>query len=146
MAVNSSAHPARAGFNQSGGAYFLIVSSIAGQLNAFTAGTGSGGATTVGTFATVTPLNLLAGSGAVDQSSLFAVGNLIKDMGKTVVSSGRTFRRFQLVQTQVQSPANSSLSGGITGPSPTYATFYLETGRDGAGAAAGALPRIARYF
>jgi hypothetical protein len=141
MATNSSSHPARAGFNQSGGAYFLVISSIAGQLNAFTVGTGSGGATTAGTFAPVTTLALLPGVG--NQSSLFGVGNLIKDLGKTVVSSGRTFRKFQLVQ---QTASNSSITGGITGPSPTYASFYLETGRDGAGAAAGALPRIARYF
>jgi hypothetical protein len=143
MAANSSSHPARAGFNQSGGAYFVIISSIAGQLNAFTAGTGSGGATTAGTFAPVTTLALLPGAG--NQSSLFGVGNLIKDLGKTVVSSGRTFRKFQLSQAASQT---SSVSNGVAGVSPTYASFYLETGRDGADGAAGAggHPIIARYF
>ena len=141
MAANSSAHPARAGFNQSGGAYFLVVSSIAGQLLAYTAGTGSGGATTAGTFASTTTLALLPGTG--DQSSLFGAGKLIKDLGKTVVSSGRTFRRFQLVQATA---GNSSVSVGITGASPTYASFYLETGRDGADGTGAGHPVIARYM
>ena len=128
-------------FNQSGGAYFLVVSSIAGQLLAYTAGTGSGGATTAGTFASTTTLALLPGTG--DQSSLFGAGKLIKDLGKTVVSSGRTFRRFQLVQATA---GNSSVSVGITGVSPTYASFYLETGRDGADGTGAGHPVIARYM
>lgn len=141
MAANSSAHPARAGFNQSGGAYFVVVSSIAGQLLSYTAGTGSGGATTAGTFASTTTLALLPGVG--NQSSLFAAGKLIKDLGKTVVSSGRTFRKFQLVQAAT---ANSSVSAGVAGVSPTYASFYLETGRDGADGDGAGHPIIARYF
>ena len=143
MAANSSSHPARAGFNQSGGAYFLVISTIAGQLNAFTPGTGSGGATTAGTFAPTTTLALCGGVG--DISSLVGAGKLIKDLGRTVVSSGRTFRKFQVVQ---QTNGNSSISNGITGAATTYGAFYLETGRDGADGApgSGGHPMIARYF
>lgn len=141
MAANSSAHPARAGFNQSGGAYFLVVSSIQGQLLAYTAGTGSGGATTSGTFASTTTLALCGGVG--DISSLVGAGKLIKDLGKTVVSSGRSFRKFQVVQ---PTAGNSSVSVGITGAASTYATFYLETGRDGADGTGAGHPVIARYM
>jgi len=141
MAANSSAHPARAGFNQSGGAYFLVVSSIAAQLNSYSGGSGSGGATTVGTFTLATTGASVSSIGLTgDYSSLVGIGALVKDLGKTVVSSGRTFRKFQLVQ---PTATNSSITGGVMGLSPTYASFYLETGRDGAGSG---LPRIARYM
>ena len=44
MAANSSAYGAKAGYNQSGGDYLLIVSTITpANLNVLTPGTGSGG-------------------------------------------------------------------------------------------------------
>lgn len=146
MASGSGAFPTKAGYNQNGGGYYIVITSLApAQLLTYTPGTGSGGATTVGSFAgansTVMPTNV---------STLFGAGRICKDMGKTVVSAGRTFRKIQAV-----TPTDAALgsSFGVTGPAgtatnPGYATYYVETGRDGAnadGEGAG-LAALARYF
>jgi hypothetical protein len=151
MASGSSAFPAKAGYNQSGGGYYIIITSLlATQLNTLVAGTGSGGATTVGTLAAGTATSLPSGT-----STLFGSGRLVKDMGKTIVSAGRTFRKIQAV---LGTDSNSSPTFGVTGnPALTYstgdagyATYYVETGRDGAnadGTTTGAVPAaLARYF
>jgi hypothetical protein len=134
MATGSGAFPAKAGFNQSGGAYLYVVTDAiatapAKYLSVFTPGSGSGGATTVGSFASVTVADVPGGV-----STLFGVGRLVRDMGKTVVSAGRTFKKIQAV-----SPTHngSSPTGGVTGAAatatnPGYATFYVETGYAGA--------------
>ena len=140
MATGSGAFGLKAGFNQSGGGYYTVISTIAvANFQAYTPGTGSGGATTAGTIATYN----YAADGAINTSSLLAVGNVLKDMGKTVVSSGRTFRKFQGV-------AAASLSTfGVTGAGPVspaagYVTGYLEVAREGTGVVAGNL--LARAF
>ena len=143
MAANSSAHSAKAGFNQSGGAYFIIVdaaglaTSSTSKLNVFTPGTGSGGATTSGSM-TVTPAATIA-PGLAAAHTWVGAGKLIKDMGKTVVVGGVTYRKFQTVQTP-----SATGAGGQMGASPSYYSFYLEVGRDGAQAVGPA--GIARYF
>lgn len=145
MAAASGAFPVKAGFNQSGGGYFYVLSSIVGPAQSFTPGTGSGGATTAGSFAAAS-----LGSGP---NARLAAGNLIKDMGKTVVSSGRTFRKFQTIGPSANSasPTLGVVGGAATATDPGYATFYLEIGRDGAGygvgsgiGGSGAVP-IVRY-
>jgi hypothetical protein len=146
MATGSGAFSAKAGYNQSGGGYYIVVTSLtAGQLLTYTAGSGSGGATTVGSFTVGQPASLPGGT-----STLFGAGRLVKDMGKTVVSAGRTFRKIQAVL-----PANAALGStfGVTGgPAGTYstgdagyATYYVETGRDGANAD-GDVAALARFF
>ena len=137
MAANSSAHPSKAGFNQSGGAYFIVITDISAKLNVLTPGTGSGGATTSGSM-TVTPAATIA-PGLSSAASWVGAGKLIKDMGKTVVASGVTYRKFQTVQAP-----SATNAGGQMGASPTYYSFYLEVGRDGAQAVGPA--GIARYF
>jgi hypothetical protein len=123
------------GFKQSEGAYFLCLSSIRDNIVTYTAGTGSGGATTVGSFGTYN-------DGTNAASTVVGLGRVIKDMGKTVVSSGRTFRKFQAV---VGTNDNSSPSFGVTGTSTNYLSFYLETGRDGANTD-GPLPQVTRFI
>jgi hypothetical protein len=143
MATGSSAYSAKAGYNQAGGGYYIIITDItAGQLNTYTAGTGSGGATTQGGIAAATLAELPGGL-----STLFGAGRIVKDMGKTVVSAGRTFRKIAAV---LPTNANSSPTFGVAGTAattsnPGYATYYVETGRDGANADSD-LVRIARYF
>ena len=135
MSAYSGAFGAPGGYNQSGGAYYITLSSIVGQVKAYSGGSGSGGSTTVGTFSAFTNY------GAGNTSSLIGANKVIKDMGKTVVSASRTFRKFQAVVAQSQS------TSGVTGPTGTapdagYLTFYLELNKDGV-AGDGAL--IARY-
>ena len=119
------------GYNQSGGGYYLVVSTVQGQLLNYTPGSGSGGATTVGSFAPQ-----FTDGVAAYPSSLFVAGKVLKDMGKTIVSSGQTFRKFQAVGPQ------SLGTNGVVGPAPAYLTGYLEVSRDGEGVNAA---RIARY-
>ena len=131
MSSHSGHFQASEGYSQQGGAYYIVISSILTQLNNYTPGSGSGGAATVGSF---TPFSY----GATDTSTIFGVGSAIKDMGKTVVSAGRTFRKFQAVYPQ------SLNTGGVSGTSstPVYQTGYLEISKDGSGANAA---KIARY-
>jgi hypothetical protein len=74
---------------------------------------------------------------------LVGAGKLLKDMGKSVVSANRVFRKFAPV---VQGLGVSSF--GVTGAAGTatntgYGSFYLEVGREGQGATPAP---IARYF
>jgi hypothetical protein len=147
MAAGSGAFSVKAGYNQSGGAYLYILNNdmlVAPDryLNVFTPGTGSGGATTVGSFGAVNAAavaaGVLGGSGtsAGTISSLFGQGRLVRDMGKTVVSAGRTFKKIQAV---LGTDNNSSPTFGVTGAAatatnPGYATFFVETGYAGANA------------
>jgi hypothetical protein len=113
------------------------------------AGSNSGGAFVSATLASNSAVTLF-GAATTNQSNAaiaaVAAGKLLKDMGKTVVSSGRTFRKFQAVGTGA---GNFTSTFGVQGgpavaPNTGYADFYLEVGREGAGLATPA--PIARYF
>ena len=132
MATYSGAFGNKAGFNQSAGAYFLIVSTIAkaNVQNITTAPSGSGGA-----FAPAV-LGAYTWDTAVDVSSLLSAGNVLKDMGRTIVTGGRTYRKFQAVNSVQAS------TFGVTGSAPVapvtgYASFYLEVGREGSSVTTG---------
>lgn len=73
------------------------------------------------------------GQGSVYTSSINGPGaGKLRDMGRTFVSSGRVFRKVQLI------PANSGASYGVQGASGTtpnsdYLTGYIELGWEGNG-------------
>lgn len=143
--MNTGAFPSRAGWNQSGGAHFIVMTQLdnthINKLNS--AGSNSGGAFVGPTFALVAANDAAIGLGAAD----VAAGKLLKDMGKTLVSSGRTFRKFAAAGT---ANARYASSFGVVGAAPTapnagYATFYLEVGREGSAGAATPPAPIARY-
>jgi hypothetical protein len=137
------------GFAQQGGGYFYIVDTalpskllVWGATNASSSGqipSGSGGAWSVGGFAVAQASQLPTGT-----STLFGSGRLVRDMGKTLVSAGRTFRKIKGI---LPTPAATGITAGVVnGDAGTYAnninsidtgylTFYVETGRDGANAA-----------
>ena len=116
--------------------YFIPVASLAGFIFARTEPSPAGANTGVngGTFSTAQ----WAYVGAVNARALSSIptagGCLLKDMGRTVVSSSRTFRKIQLV---VRDPLNLSTSGvgGQAGTTPNsdYFTGYIELGFDGTG-------------
>ena len=109
----TSVAPSAGGFSQSNG-YFVATGAV--QLQEYTPGTGSGGSFRVGTF---------ADGNAVAVAS----GDVLRDMGKTVVSSGRTFRKVQFVSSIV-----GGVPGGVTGtldsahPTVAFRTGYIEVG------------------
>ena len=152
MSAGTNAFGSKAGFNQSGGTYFMTLAALDGALGATgtyintlaTAGSNSGGAWVSPTFSLVAMSTVLGGSNAGNASTLVGTGKLLKDMGRTVVSAGRTFRKFAPVL-----PASAASSFGVTGgaaatPNTGYGSFYLEVGRDGLSPATPA--PIARYF
>jgi hypothetical protein len=156
--MNTGAHPSRAGWNQSGGAYFIIMTDLGNTgtyINTLTsAGSNSGGAFVNASLASNTASNAFGATSAGEATAAttaVTAGKLLKDMGKTVVSSGRTFRKFQAVGTGSVNFANSF--GVQGGPAPAtangntgYADFYLEVGREGSAGTTAAPAPIARYF
>lgn len=140
MATGSGAFGVKAGFNQSGGGYYVTLEDIKTKMFTKAADSGSGGATTVGAFSAYT-----WGSGGEPGglSTFVATGKVIKDMGKTVVSAGRTFRKFQAVFSSIT--GTNGVGGGLTSGGSSnlsYLSFYLEIARDGA---PNVIPAIARY-
>ncbi len=156
MSAGTNAFGARAGFNQSGGAYFVTLAALDGTngaignyINTITAvGSNSGGADAQPTLALTAMSTVLARdqatTGNFNASTIVGSGKLLKDMGRTVVSAGRTFRKFAPVVAGVPSTFGTFGPAGTT-TNAGYGAFYLEVGREGAGAASNVAP-IARYF
>ncbi len=128
--------------NDTDGGYFMPLSSLVGVIYTFTSGSGAGGSFAQGSFSTaqwaIAPVpaaalpSAAAGGGRYLSSINGAGAGLLKDMGKTVVSAGRTFRKIQLVARNVS-------TGGVEGNTPSnvnvqeFLTGYIELGFDGAG-------------
>ena len=113
--------------------HFIILSSLVGSSGApcvltYTAGSGSGASATVGSFANA---SWAAGSGAL------APYQLLKDMGMTVMSSGRMFRKIAPMTTGTMgSPykGNDTVSFGVsTNTSNVALTGFIELGYEGFG-------------
>jgi hypothetical protein len=111
------------------GGYYIPLASLEGKIVAYNAA-----ANTFSTAAwcTVTALGAAGGNKAL--SSINAAGaGILKDMGKTVVSSLRTFRKVQL-----NFPSSNVLStngvGGRLNFNEDYYTGYIELGLEGNGA------------
>ncbi len=79
-----------------------------------------------------------AGKGPIS-TLVAAAGALLKDMGRTYLSSGRTFRKVQLVVAQSAVPGTASTfgvggdAGGGSGNGTDYYTGYIELGFEGGG-------------
>lgn len=109
---------------------FVPVSSLAyaGGINALNATTG------VLTTATWSG-NGTAGSGTRYTSSINGPGaGKLRDMGRTYVSTGRVFRKVQLVVPNTQVTSTFGVQGNQnTTPTEDYLTGYIELGWEGAG-------------
>ena len=115
--------------------YYVPVASLIGQVYARSEPTGNTGVLG-GTFSTAS----WAYWGSKTTSSINAAGaGILRDMGKTVVSSLRTFRKVQLVVPSGSGANNTSVSsfgvGGAasTTPGQDYYTGYIELGFEGNG-------------
>lgn len=115
--------------------YYINVGSIAGRVLAYNA-TASGPA-----FSTATWCNSVGGANGGVQSALLSTlvnpgQAVLKDMGKTVVSSLRTFRKVQLVVPASLAPSTfgvTGLAGTVYPAGNDYLTGYIELGFEGAG-------------
>jgi hypothetical protein len=106
--------------------YYINVGTLFGKVSAYNAST-STLSTAVWAATAATPISTQLGT---------AGSAVLKDMGKTLLSSGRTFRKVQLVNATA---ANSSVTFGVAGkasttPNEDYYTGYIELGFEGAGA------------
>lgn len=153
MASGANAFTSRAGFNQSGGAHFMTLGNL--QPTAATAatsyvmalvnpGSNSGGAFSNATLSTVT-MESIFGAGATNANLLVGPNKMLKDMGRTVVSAGRTFRKFAPVVAGLGVSSFGVAGGPAVGANAGYGSFYLEVGREGLSAGLGPAP-IVRYF
>jgi hypothetical protein len=141
MASGSGAYGVHAGYSQSAGGYYITTGDITANFLKYTGGSGSGGATTVGSFA---PYSASAPAGENFSTLINASGKLIRDMGARVVSAGRTFRKFQAVN-----PTAALSTGGVVGAANNgagYITGYIEVGSPYAlGPNGMTVPTIARF-
>jgi hypothetical protein len=124
--------------------FFMPLSSLQGIIYAFTPGAGAGGSFAQGSFSTASWATTQYNSKENPYlSSINGVAaGLLKDMGKTVVSAGRTFRKIQLVlpRNNIAAAGASGTyvsTGGIGGQNPgttpvqDYLTGFIELGFDG---------------
>ena len=150
MATGSAAFGVKGGFNQSGGGNYVVVTALtATQIYDVPAISGSGGSTSFPAPVAETATTLQWAAGL---SSVTVAGSILKDMGKTYISSQRTFRKFQVVSNAAGGAASFGVTGQVPGATTNatagYFTFYLETSREAQDTVNGAVtrPRIARYM
>lgn len=150
MATGSAAFGVKGGFNQSGGGHYIITTALTqAQIYDVPVISGSGGSTSFP--APVAQANT-GSQWAAGLSSVTVAGSILKDMGKTYISSQRTFRKFQVVSNAAGGAASFGVTGQVPGATTNatagYFTFYLETSREAQDTVNGAVtrPRIARYM
>ena len=144
MATGSGAFSAKGGFNQSGGAHYIVLTSASTtnlQLFEYPVTSGSGGAYTV-----AAPVAIANSGDGATLIAAIAAGAIIRDMGRTViVPSGngvRTFRKFQLVGNASGDAATFGVAARVAGRA-----FFVETNREGQEPSGAPGPlAIARYM
>jgi len=110
--------------------YFVPLGNCVGKISTYTGGSGAGGSFLPGSFVAADWAPTAGGgnsAGALLSSiSSIGQGGLLKDMGRTVVSSNRTFRKVQLVVPNLL--VNGSAVAGASNASTTgpYYTGYIE--------------------
>ena len=115
--------------------YFLVVSTIAPtNFFTYTAPPGSGGSF-INTSANFATYNFAGDSNAqanaaANTSSLLFAGNMLRDMGKSVVAAGSTFRKVQMLASSLLTGANTTGITGVQGQRTGYLTGYILLGSD----------------
>ena len=97
--------------------YFVPLGNCVDKVFHYSEGAGAGGSFLPGHFAAVSWTN----DARISSISSIGAGGLLRDMGKTVVSSNRTFRKVQLI-----SPSPAGGVNGLSTTSGTYLTGYIE--------------------
>ena len=124
----SSVGPVGRGLKQGGGFFIPLEDLTAGgKILQYTAGSGAGGSYVPGSFAN-SAWATAGQSGATKFTSTISSigrGGLLRDMGKTVVSAGRTFRKIQLLCSTV---STGGVNGTGTGAVSDFFVGYIELG------------------
>lgn len=123
---------------QNSPSHFMTVATLANQVFAYNPTAGQLTFSTASWAWVGTSGQLPAGSPYV--SSIVAAGGLLRDLGKSVVSSNRYFRKVQLVVRNGGAPVSTGTSTfGVAGtatsllPNSDYLTGYIELGYEGGG-------------
>lgn len=117
-----SVGPLSAGLKNTAGGYFIPLGDCTRKVLAYSGGSGAGGSYLSGSFtSTLTWMGPTATTpqGATSTLASAGAGGLLRDAGKTVVSSGRVFRKVQFL---VSTGTNTNGIGGST----DYLTGYIE--------------------
>jgi hypothetical protein len=123
------------------GGFFMPLSSLQNVVYAVTYGAGTGGSFAQGTLSTASWATLTYnGKGNPYLSSINGAGTgLLKDMGKTIVSANRTFRKVQLVNARIDAQSTNGVAGqdpyqtAGSLPSQDFLTGFIELGFEGQG-------------
>ena len=123
---------------QNSPSHFMNISSLAGLVYAYNP-TAAASTFTNATWASVGGTGFAYASNPY-LSTIAQAGGLLRDMGKNVVSSGRYFRKIQLVlQNAGAKPSTGASTFGVAGtnlgtyPNQDYLTGYIELGYEGGG-------------
>lgn len=98
--------------------YFVPLGRCDNKVLQYSGGAGAGGSFLPGNFATA---SWVATNPLVSTIVSATAGGLLRDMGKTVVSSNRTFRKVQLI-----APSHAGGVVGVDSTSGPYLTAYIE--------------------
>ena len=107
-------------------ALYVPIGNCANKVLQYVPGSGAGGSYQNGTFATAT----WAAGGATPSKftstiSTIGAGGYFRDMGKTVVSASRTFRKVQLLVNDAAVVSTSGVAGGLTATGVSAVTDFL---------------------
>lgn len=107
--------------------YYITLGNMAGKVYAYAP-------TSAAVFSTASWAAVGAGASL---SSISSAGGVLKDMGKTVVSSLRTFRKVQIVLPNSNGLSTFGVGGkAATAAGEDYFTGYIELGFEGQGSPA----------
>lgn len=120
--------------------YFVPLGNCANKVLQYNGAAGAGGSFLPGSF---TPADWASGQSRADPLlstiSTVGAGGLLRDMGKTVVSSNRTFRKIQLLSPSMNAGVVAGTSTSAAGP---FLTGYIELTSSAAGAPVAYLPGL----
>jgi len=142
----SSVGPIGRGPKQSAGGFFVPLGNVATAVLQYTTVGGAGGSFQAGSFSLAAWGQLGASASKFTSTiSTVAAGGLLRDMGKTVVSAGRTFRKVQLITSTV---STGGLNGAAAGGNPNvdYLTAYIELASGLNGITPGSTPAPVAYY
>ena len=140
--------------NGSVNSYYQVVTTVASNaFYTYTAPSGSGGSQQ---FVAATNFSVFdypnvktTGAAVFNTSSLLTAGNLVRDMGKTVVASGSTFRKIQLLPNNVSTltlNGSAVTSTGVQGAPTGALTGYVQIPNDTTDTTTPNLARLVRLY
>ena len=142
----SSVGPTSRGFKQAQGGYFvnIVAAGLNSKILSYSGSSGAGGSSVPGSFSTASWAQVGSVGASKHTSTLTLAGSILRDMGRSVVSSGRLFRKVQLMVSTVS-------TGGVDGtsansyPATDYLTGYIEL-PNATGGGGQALPAPVAYL